>query len=180
MSLYDISTAYTQLFDNYENMMADAAENGIPEEEAQEAWYQTLTDLEGEFDVKSENIACYIKNLTAEMTAIRAEEQELHKRYKSKEKKVESLKKYLLDMMTLVNAERIETAKCCIKTSPGRISLAVENEAAAIEALQRAGMTDMLRVREPELAKAEIVKYIKSGGSVVGCELVRKPTVSVK
>ena len=54
-----------------------------------------LDQLEMERDTKIENIALYIKNLTADAEALKAEKQSFAERQKAAENKVESLKKYL-------------------------------------------------------------------------------------
>ena len=54
-----------------------------------------LDQLEMERDTKIENIALYIKNLTADAEALKAEKQSFAERQKAAENKAELLKKYL-------------------------------------------------------------------------------------
>ena len=53
-----------------------------------------LDQLEMERDTKIENIALYIKNLTADAEALKAEKQSFAERQKAPENKAELLKKY--------------------------------------------------------------------------------------
>ncbi|MBR7083700.1 MAG: siphovirus Gp157 family protein, partial [Oscillospiraceae bacterium] len=53
---------------------------------------QALTELLMAKEEKIENVACWIKNLTAEAEAIKAEKEKLAERQKQAEAKAESLK----------------------------------------------------------------------------------------
>ena len=68
-----------------------------------------LDRLNMEREDKIENIALYIKNLQAEAQAIKAERDNLDERMKAKERKADSLKKYLAYAL---NGEKFESAKC--------------------------------------------------------------------
>lgn len=78
MKLYELSTTFLQLFEQLEEMQEQ--ENS---ESLQEAWFDTLEGIEGEFENKAENIAIYIKSLLAEAKGIKAEEQALRARRES-------------------------------------------------------------------------------------------------
>ena len=68
-------------------------------------------ELEMAFEEKVENIACYIKNLASDVMAFKAEEEQLAKRRKSVEKKIDSLKSLLVDNM---GGEKFSSAKCAV------------------------------------------------------------------
>lgn len=59
LSLYEITGKYQELFDLFDN--AD-----IDDEDAIQAYFDTLEAIEGEFNEKAENIAVFIKTLSAE------------------------------------------------------------------------------------------------------------------
>ena len=68
-------------------------------------------DLQMAFEEKVENIACYIKNLASDVLAFKAEEAQLAERRRSAEKKIEYLKRLLLENM---DGQKFSTAKCAV------------------------------------------------------------------
>ena len=70
-----------------------------------------LDELLIERNDKIEAIALWVKNLTAEINMIKAEEKALADRCKAKESKVESLKKYL---DSALSGQKFETAKVAV------------------------------------------------------------------
>ena len=58
---------------------------------------------------KIESLCLYVKNLNAEAAAIKAERDNLDERMKSKERKADSLKRYLAASL---NGEKFESPKC--------------------------------------------------------------------
>lgn len=83
----------------------EAIFNSVNEEtgEVDEALVHILEDLNVQRDEKLENYGCYIKNLTAEAQAIKAEEERLADRRKTIENKVERMKVYV---GTILNGEK--------------------------------------------------------------------------
>ena len=79
-----------------------------------QAWYDTLDGIEQEFEVKAENIAVFIKELNAEIEALKQEEERLRARRKAKENKAESLKDYLKSCMICIGRLKIDTVKARI------------------------------------------------------------------
>ena len=88
MKLYELSGLFAELFDQFDEINSytpdtDADGNYISDEgeiitdlEAlresyRQAWFDTLSGIEEEFDVKAESIAVYIKNMTAEIKAMK-------------------------------------------------------------------------------------------------------------
>jgi hypothetical protein len=64
-------------------------------EDIEQAWFDTLEGIEGEFECKAESVAQYIKELNAEAEAIKAEEKKLSARRKAKENAAIRMKDYL-------------------------------------------------------------------------------------
>ena len=128
-----------------------------------------LDALELERDEKIENIALWVKNLTAEAAAIKAEVQNLTKRQKAAENKAERLKDYLMDNLA---GEKFKTPKVAISY---RTSEAVE-------------ITDEDLIPEEFLAikteykpdKKAIKDELKAGGEVEGAELVKRTSLQIK
>ena len=79
MNLYELAKSWNDLL----SMMDE-----IPED----ALRDTLEGIEGEFDEKADNIACVIKQLTAESEAIQEEIKALESRRKAKNQKAEFLR----------------------------------------------------------------------------------------
>ena len=77
-----------------------------------EAGYMALRDLLIDKDVKIENTALYIKNLTVEINAIKAEEDALKARRIQKENKAKWLKSYLSDALLSDGLKTFETPRC--------------------------------------------------------------------
>ena len=113
MTLYDIDAQIAALEDAAEDDMLIDEETGELVSVA-----QALDALHMEREAKLENVACWVKNLYAEVEAIREEENRLFKRRKAAEKKAENLKAWMLAAMT-----REDGATDKIKT--GRVSISV-------------------------------------------------------
>ena len=148
MKLYELSTTFADLFDQFDEINSytpdtDADGNYINDdgevitdlealrESYRQAWFDTLTAIEGEFDTKAENIAVYIKNMTAEVKALKAEEDALRLRRKAFEKSVELFRlkqRYnyhkvfalrLLDLKERYSAGNIRMISNLMRTSTG-------------------------------------------------------------
>lgn len=65
--------------------------------------------LQEELENKSSNIIKYIRNISLEVEVLLQEEDRLEKLRKQKEKKVNSLKKYLTDILLNLDKNKIET-----------------------------------------------------------------------
>lgn len=84
MTLYEINQTRLDFLSRIES-------GEIPEE----AIADTLEALDGEFDDKADDIACYIKSLLSEKQAIKAEADALLERAAAKQGKADSLTNYL-------------------------------------------------------------------------------------
>ena len=87
MNIYEINKAI-------ENILEDGF--SVDEETGEILFDESdLNALNAEISEKIENVACYIKNLTADILALKEEERNLNARRKQKERKVDSLKGYI-------------------------------------------------------------------------------------
>lgn len=136
--------------------------------ETGEADAEQLEALMMERSEKLENIACWIKNIKAECESIRAEEKAFSERRQAKERKAESLRKYLDEALA---GQKFETPRCVVSF---RKSQKVE-----ITNFDKIP-DDYLRYKTPEPDKAAITAAIKDGLTVEGCELVDSVTMSIK
>lgn len=176
--LFEISNDFAALFDRLEafDEIEDEAQRAI----AQEAWYDTLTGIEEEFEDKAENVAQFIKSLKAEAEDIREEEKSLAARRKSKEKRAESLTRYLLGCMKQMRREKIETARCKLSVKKNPESVQVADEDGLARELLARGRIELIRVKPPELDKTALKKALQSGEIISGAALGRTESLIIK
>lgn len=165
MKLYEIANDYMALMNAIDN-------DEIPEE----ALADTLEAITGEIEVKADNIACMLKELEAEIGAIKAEETKLAERRKSKERACDRLKQYLSDTLIRVGIDKVETARNKITFHK---SESVEIGESFI-AWARENRDDLLTFAEPKANKTEIKKALKEGAEIVGAEIVSKMNMQLR
>lgn len=166
MKLYELENAYLSLL-----QMIDDEE--LPED----AITDTLEAITGEIEVKADNIACMLKNIEADITAIKTEESRLAERRKAKEKTHEKLKQYLSVTLQRMNIDNVETARNKITF---RRSEAVELDVETFMAWALTNRDDLLSYPAPTANKTEIKKAIKGGAEIVGAQLVSKQNIQIK
>lgn len=130
--------------------------------------FERLTALQMERTQKVENVACWVKNLASDVASLSAEIDALTKRKKAKETKLNSLKRYLAEV---VPDKRFETARAVV-TFREYSHLEVDN----------AKCPKKYMVKSVSFApdKKTITDIIKGGAKVKGCELVTERKASVK
>ena len=133
-----------------------------------------LDRLNMDRDAKIESICLYIKNLDAEATAIKSEKQSLDERQKQKERKRDSLKKYLESALA---GEKFETAKCKVSYRKSQ-SVVVGDEFSVWAAIHKPELIRTTIKTEPD--KTAIKDAIKNGVAVVGAELIETQSMSIK
>lgn len=134
--------------------------------------YDALDKLNMERETKIENIAMWIKNLTAEAKAIREEEKSLAERRKSNENKAESLEKYL---DRALNGDKFSTAKVAISY---RKSNAVEitDEESFIKTADVAYIVP----QAPKIDRKAISDALKAGAVIEGATLIERNNIQIK
>lgn len=161
MSLYEIEQAILSLVDEETGEILDI---------------EGLAALQMERERKIENVACWVKNLTAEQEAIRNEEKRLADRRKVLERRTDRLTQYLNDAL---GGEKFETARCTVsfrKTSRVEIS---DIHAAAAWADDN-GLRDIVTYSLPTVSKPELAKLLKEGRKIPGCTLIDGFSMSVR
>lgn len=166
MKLYEIKEDYICLLDMIES-------GDIPEE----AIADTLDAVTSELEDKADNIACVIKQLQAEATAIKTEEERLAERRKSREKNAERMKKYLADNLLAVGKTKLETARNKISF---RKSEAVEIDDFESFIQFAADYPKLLKTQKPQADKTEVKKLIMLGIDVAGCRLQENSNIQIK
>lgn len=161
MNLYEIDQAILALVDPETGEILD---------------YDAFSELKMAKEEKIEGMALWHKNLTAEAAAIRAEEIKLADRRKSLEKKAESLKQYLTE---LLSGSKFSTARVACSFRKTK-SVEILDEAAFIQEMQESQHFEYLKYSPPTVNKTEITNAIKAGQLVPGAQLVEKNNLSIK
>ena len=185
--LFDISQDFELLFDQFDAISEyefPLNEDGEPvdddgnvinpeiaKEEMLEAWFDTLSGIEEEFNFKAENLAQYIKCLKAESQDIDEEIKKLKARRDSRNKRIECLKAYLMNCMKAIGISKIDMPRARITIRNNAPGLKIENEVEFINMLQGNGRDDLLKYSLPEIRKSEIKKLIKAGEHFDGARL---------
>ena len=196
MKLYEYSEQFAQIFDNldaiadYEpqknedGQYIDDDGNVISDIKAykadmQTAWFDTLDAIEEEFEIKAENIACYIKQISGELEMLKKEKAAFERRRKSKENQFNNLKNYLLDCMQKINRTKIETARTKISIRNNAESAQFENEKAFIQWAKK-NADDLLNYGEPTIGKMAVKKALQNGRKLPGASLGRSQSLIIK
>ena len=125
---------------------------------------------------KLENIALYIKNLTSEGDAIKAEEKVLADRRRAKEKRTESLKRFLSDYLMNTDKRKFETARVSLSFRKSEVVDVDYNEFMPW-ALKH---ETFLRYNEPSVDKTELKKALKDGAAVPGAMITTRQNLQIK
>ena len=169
MTLYDIDAQIAALEDAAEDDMLIDAETGELISVS-----QALDALRMEREAKLENVACWVKNLSAEADAIREEENRLVKRRKAAETKAANLKAWLLAAMTREDgtSDKLKTGRVMVSVKRNPPSTVVD-EALLPSTYKVAKITYQAN---KEMIKRELL----SGGEVPGAHLEYGRSVVIK
>ena len=169
MTLYDIDAQIAALEDAAEDDMLIDAETGELISVS-----QALDALRMEREAKLENVACWVKNLSAEADAIREEENRLMKRRKAAETKAANLKAWLLAAMTREDGttDKIKTGRVMVSVKRYPPSTVVDD--ALLPSTYK--VAKITYQPNKELIKRELL----SGGEVPGAHLEYGRSVIIK
>lgn len=196
MTLYELTGAFAELFDRFEEIDSftpdtDANGNYIGEngniitdlealrESYRQAWFNTLDGIEAEFDEKAESVAVYIKNMSAEIKALKQEEDALKRRRMAFEKSVERLKGYLLGSMHTVGRLKIDMPRAKLSVRKNAESLVVDDDLLFIEWAQ-AHNESLLKYSLPEIRKTDAKKLLQAGQALPFVHLTRTESLTIK
>ncbi len=163
MNLYEINDAYEKALSNF-TVDDETGEIIFDDEE--------IKKLEGAFEEKVDNVACYIKSLNALNDSIKAEKQALDERLKTNDKKVESLKKFLAMSLEMRDMKKFETARN--KLSFRKSTSVVINEDAVLP------NQFVKKVITEKIDKKAIGEALKNGEVVEGCYLKESNNLQIK
>ena len=169
MPLYEIDSAILARLEEGFNYTVD--------EETGEVFFDdrtaALEQLQIDRAEKMEAVALYIKSLDALAADIKAEEDSLKERRKAREKKAESLRKYLGNSLTAAGEAGFETAK--VRVSFQKSSAVIVDEALLDKAFIKEKVTT-----EYSPDKAAIRKAIKEGQTVAGAYIEERKAVKIQ
>ena len=161
MKLYDLTH-------NYQNLLELLDNEDIPQDEITAA----LNGLEGEFDLKAENIAKLLKSMEADTKGLKDEEKRLSNRRKALENRCISLKGYLSDSMKAIGKTKIKGDIFTLSFGKCPPSVNVFD-------------TDVLALKyfikqEPTIDKKAIIDDIKLGVEVAGVNIIQNTSLRIK
>lgn len=165
MKLYELTAEYDAL-------IAAIEAGEIPEE----AISDTLDALEGDIKVKADRVACALKNLDAEISAITAEENRLSVRRKEKQKAYVNLENYLARELLKVGMDKLETPR-------NRISFRKSEKVICTDVFMYWAMTkrdDLLTFPSPKPNLTEIKKAIRNGEEIPGAEIQTNHNIQIR
>jgi len=168
-SLYEINQTYKDFLDQI-------ASGEIPEE----AIADTLEALDGEFDSKADDVACYIKSLLSDAQAIKSEQDNLSERAQIIKHKADRLTDYLYQEFRARGKDKLETPRNILKIRKNPPSVQIDDEAAFIKWAKTQKDTDMLTVKDPIINKTAVKSALKAGNKVPHAQLVAGEKLSIK
>lgn len=158
MNIYEIDQAIQGLIDPETGELLD---------------FEQFAALNMERESKIENMALWVKDLSAEAKAIREEEKALAERRQTAENKADRLKKYLDQILT---GEKFSTSKVAISY---RKASAVQLDEGFVE-WAKTNASELLRYAEPAADKTLIKDYIKAGNVLEMARLVESQSLQIK
>ena len=127
-----------------------------------------LDAIQMERDEKIENIALWVKNLSADIAAYKKEKEVFAEKERLATNKRERLKAYLADSLA---GDKFSTA---------RVSITWRKSQSVEVADRRALPKEFLKEQEPNVDKAGLKKALKAGAIIEGARLVEKQNLQIK
>lgn len=135
-----------------------------------------LDALQMERSRKLEGVACWIKNLTADATAIREEEKALAERRKAAEKKAESLSAWLTNAL---QGKKLTTAKVAVSFRKSERLDIISEDYLRLWA-NRSGRGDLLTVQPPKVNATAVKAAIKGGADIPYARIEERLNINIK
>lgn len=161
MTIYEIDSAVMSLIDPETGEIAD---------------YETFAALQMERGKKVENVALWVKNLTALSESIAAEKKNLDARKKTVDNQISRLKEYLSYALDGQKFER-GTVRVSFRNSS---AVQITDIYAAVDYLEHNGYSKCLKYAAPEISKTSVRKLIDSGVTVPGANIMETRSVIIK
>lgn len=174
MSIYNISANYRALFDTFDN-----AED-LTDEEI-EAYFDTLEGIEDEFDIKAENIACYIKSLNGDVDLIDEEIEALKRRKQVKENLINRLKKMLVENMQRIKKKKIDRPRAKLSLKNNAEQAHFTDEKAFLKWAEEQDKAEFINISiKHTLSKTAVKAALQNGEELPGAWLEKSVSVIIK
>ncbi|TYR75543.1 siphovirus Gp157 family protein [Rossellomorea vietnamensis] len=158
MKLYELSNNYAALMEMAEEMDPTTLQD-------------TLESIQEEIEDKAENIAKLIKNLNADVDALKAEEKRLADRRRGLEGKVSNLKEYLQNQLEVAGLDKVKRPT---------LTVSIQNNPPSVKVIDEKLLSDYMIPVDPKLDKKAILEALKDGREVNGAELMRTRGVRIR
>ena len=135
------------------------------------AMMTALDEVQAELTEKADHIVRYIRNLSAEAEALKAEEAALYKKRKAAENKAERLKAYLAAQMTLCGLKELKAGLFRLRLQPTMPAISIVDESVVPEKFHRVKI---------EIDRLAIRDALKAGEEVPGIEVQRGETLVIR
>lgn len=167
MKLYELAGDYRELMDKLESG-----------ELSEELLSDTLEGIRGAIEEKADGIACMLKALEADAAAIKAEEDKLSERRKSKERVYDRMRAYLSDMLLHAGVTNVETPRSQIRFRKSE-AVIVDHEADFIRWAEE-NRDDFLNYKEPSINKTAVKKALLAGEEIAGARIETRQNLQVR
>lgn len=167
MKLYELAGDYKELMDKLES-------GELPEE----LLCDTLEGIRGALVEKADSIACMLKEMEATAAAIKAEEDRLSERRRSKERTYERMKQYLSDMLLHAGVSNIETSRSQLRFRKSE-TVTIADESEFIRWAEE-NHDDLLNYKEPVINKTAVKKAILAGEELSGARLETRQNLIIR
>lgn len=161
MNLYKIDMAITEAFEK-----AVDAETG---EILDEAAFTELDNLQMMRDEKIEGLLLWIKNLTADAEALKREKMAFEERQRSVNKRIESLKRYVI---RAIAGQKFRTDRVAVSWRKSKVT----EYDGDVELLPE----DCISRKPPEVNKTELKKLLETGVEIPGARIIEKQNMIIK
>ena len=131
-----------------------------------------LKNLQEAREQKLDNIGALIKNLTSDVEAMKAEKDNLDKRIKTKQKKIDWLKSYVASDLIANDQAKFESSRVVFSFRKS-VSVSIPDET-------KIPKKYFIKKIETVLDKAGISKLLKEGQTIRGAELIEKQNLQIK
>ena len=135
------------------------------------AQMNALDELGGELTVKADNIVRYMRNLSSEADALKAEEDKLYQKRKAIENKHDRLKNYLAVQLYLAGIRELKA---------GIFKLRFQPTTPAISIIDESALPEKFWIVWREASKQAIKDAIRKGEEVPGIEIQRGETLVIR
>ena len=165
----DMSAPLYQLADEYLVVAKQLADLELDDQVIAD----TLEGASGDFEAKAWNIAALVQQFEGDIVTIKDAEQRMAARRKSLERRVASIREYLLVQLLRVGIHQVESPEFVIRIRDNPPKVVFDDETVIPDAFKREEVIVSVR-------KDEIRKSLLDGREVPGAHLERGKTLSIK